>query len=208
MDMLMGLCVGIGLSAACGFRIFVPLSVMSIAGMSGHLTLAPEFAWIASPVTLAAFLTATVLEVGAYYIPAVDNLLDTAAAPVAVVAGTVMTAACISDMSPVLTWSLAVIAGGGTAGLVQGMTTVTRLASTVSGGLANPVVSTSEAGGATLLAVLAIILPVLAAVLVLLILFYSLRAIYRWLRNRGRKPDDLSGEDTVEMIETNETPAA
>lgn len=74
METLLGLMIGIGLSAACGFRVFVPLPGMSIAALSGYLSLSPEFEWIGTWPALIAFATATVLEIAAYYIPWVDNI--------------------------------------------------------------------------------------------------------------------------------------
>src|SRR5258705_403728 len=146
METLFGVCMGIGLAAACGFRVFVPLLVMSIASLSGHLTLAPSFQWIGSYPALIAFSVATALEIAAYYVPWLDHLLDTIATPAAIVAGTVVTASMISGMSPFLQWTLAAIAGGGAAGLVQGATVLTRAASTATtGGLGNPLVATEAA---------------------------------------------------------------
>ena len=117
MELFLSLCVGIGLSAACGFRIFVPLLAMSIAANSGHLKLVPSFEWVGSDTALITFAVATVLEIAAYYIPWLDNLLDTIATPAAVVAGTIVTASMVGGMSPFLKWTLAVIAGGGAGGL-------------------------------------------------------------------------------------------
>src|SRR5438093_7593559 len=129
METLLSLCVGLGMSAACGFRVFVPPLILSIASLSGHLQLSPEFAWIGTYPALVAFATATALEVTGYYVPWVDNLLDTIATPAAIVAGTIVTASMVTDMSPFLKWTLAVVAGGGLAGLVQGTTVATRAAS-------------------------------------------------------------------------------
>src|SRR5207237_6409471 len=129
METLLSVCLGIGLSAACGFRVFVPLLVMSIAALSGHLTLAHGFEWIGTYPALIAFAVATCLEVGGYYIPWLDNLLDTIASPAAIIAGTIITASLITDVSPFLKWTLAIIAGGGAAGTVQGTTVVARGAS-------------------------------------------------------------------------------
>lgn len=169
MEAMLGLLVGIGLSAACGFRVFVPLLVMSIAAHSGHLELAESFQWIGSEVAIAAFALATVLEIVAYYVPWLDNLLDSLATPAAIVAGTIVTAAMVSDMSPFLKWTLAVIAGGGAAGLVQTATVLTRGASTATtGGLANPIFATVELGGALLTSTMAIWLPMLAVTLFIL----------------------------------------
>ena len=160
MDTLLSLFVGLGLSAACGFRVFVPLLVISVAAMSGHLTLAPGFAWIGSWPALIAFTAATALEVAGYYIPWVDHFLDTVATPAAVVAGMIATAAVVSNMDPFLKWSVTIIAGGGMAGLVQGATVLTRGASTLTtGGLLNPLVATVELGGSVLTSMMALIAP-------------------------------------------------
>src|SRR6188474_2827294 len=126
MELALSICLGIGLSAACGFRVFVPLLGVSAAALAGHLELAEGFAWLGTWPALACFLTAAILEVAAYYIPWVDNLLDTIATPAAVVAGTMITASVVTDMSPLAKWTLALIAGGGTAGLIQTATAALR----------------------------------------------------------------------------------
>ena len=186
MELLLSVCVGLGLSAACGFRIFVPLLVTSIAAHSGHLNLAPSFDWIGSPAALTAFSVATALEVGAYYIPWLDNFLDTVATPTAVVAGTMMTASMITEVSPFLKWSLAVVAGGGIAGTVQAATVLARgLSLTGTGGLANPLVATAELGGSVLMASAAVFLaPFL--VIGLLVLVVGIAA-YKLIRSRTGK---------------------
>jgi hypothetical protein len=168
METFLSLCIGIGLSAACGFRVFVPLLAISIAAHAGHLTLAKDFLWLGSDTALIAFAIATALEIGAYYVPWLDNFLDTIATPAAVVAGTVVTAAMVSDMSPFLKWTLAAIAGGGAAGLVQTGTVLARGASTaLTGGLANPLIATAELGGSVATSALALIVPVATLLLLL-----------------------------------------
>ncbi len=177
METLLGLAVGIGLSAACGFRLFVPMLGLSIAALSGHLTLGAGFEWIGTGPALAAFGSATVLEIGAYYIPVLDNLLDTIATPAAVVAGTIVTASMVGDMSPFLKWSLALIAGGGVAGVVQSGTVALRAGSTgTTGGIANPVLSTLEMVGSILTTALAILLPLAGLILVAWICYRMVRA--------------------------------
>lgn len=172
MDTLLAISLGIGLSAACGFRVFVPLLVMSVASFSGHLTLAPGFQWIGTYPALITFSVATVVEIGGYYIPWVDHLLDTMATPAAIVAGTVITAAMVSNTSPMLKWVLAAIAGGGAAGLVQGTTVLARGVSTATtGGLGNPFFATIELGGALFTSVLALLVPLLAVGLIAVFLF-------------------------------------
>lgn len=173
--------LGLALAAACGFRVFVPLFLLSLASHSGHVRLAGDLAVLASTPALVTLGVATVLEIGAYYIPLVDNLLDTVASPAAVIAGAAAMLAVTGDASasPYLTWALALVAGGGTAGAVQAGTVKVRAASAaLTGGVANPVVSTSENAGAIGLAATALVFPALALV--------ALLGAVWWLRRRAR----------------------
>jgi len=183
LDTLLSICLGLGLAAACGFRIFVPLLVMSIASFTGHLELSGQFAWIASLPAVITLAVATLLEIGGYYIPWIDNLLDSVASPAAVVAGVVVSASVITGMDPYLKWTLAVIAGGGVAGAVQVLTTGTRGASTLTtAGFGNPIVSTFEAGGSLLTSLLALLAPILTVVLIaffLLVVFLRIGRVGR-----------------------------
>jgi len=171
METLLGVLMGVGLAAACGFRVFLPLLVLSIAAKTGHVPLAADFTWIAGTPALVALATATVLEILAYYVPWLDHILDAIATPAAIFAGVFATAAVIPDLAPALRWSLAMVGGGGIAGAVQGATVLTRLKSTATtAGLANPVVASVEVVGATVTSVLAIVVPVLAVVAVIAML--------------------------------------
>jgi hypothetical protein len=184
---LVGVLVGIGLSAAAGLRLFVPLLVASAASLSGHLELASQFDWIGSYPALAAFAAASVLEIGAYLVPLVDNALDWLAAPVAAVAGTVLTASSIVEMSPFLKWTLAIVAGGGLAGTIHALTATIRLGSTATtGGLANPGVSAAESTGAVGVSLLAIAVPVLAAAVVVVLIYLLVRVAWRVRRRHER----------------------
>ncbi len=185
MESVLSIALGLGLAAACGFRVFVPLLVISAASHGGHLGIAERFEWIGSTPVLITLIVATVLEIAAYYIPWVDNLLDTIASPAAVVAGVVASASVITNMDPYLKWTLAVIAGGGLAGAVQIVTTGTRGASTVTtAGLGNPLVSTMETGGSLMVSVLSIIAPLLAIGFVVLFLVLVGRRMRRATRRR------------------------
>ena len=165
--------IGIGLSAACGFRVFIPLLVMSIASATGHIELSESMSWVSSMPAIIALSVASILEVSAYLIPFVDNLLDIAAGPAAVVAGTIVTASFITDMSPFVKWSVAIIAGGGVAASVQSATTIARTSSsTMTAGLGNIIVSSGEAFGAVFLSVLAILFPIIAIFSVIALLIY------------------------------------
>ncbi len=167
METLVSLFIGIGLSAACGFRVFVPLLMMSMASLSGLLELNASFEWIGTYYAFGAFLVATLLEVATYFIPGADHLMDLIASPTAVVAGIVATASVVAGMSPLLTWATAIIAGGGTAAAVQGGTVLVRGASGVStAGMGNPLVSAGELAGSVGIAVAAIIVPLLVVTIV------------------------------------------
>ncbi len=186
MESFLSFLVGVGLSAACGFRVFVPLLVVSIASQTGHLQLASGFDWMGSTAALIAFATATALEIAGYYIPWVDNLLDTIASPAAVIAGTIITASLVADLSPFLKWTLAAIAGGGVAGLVQGTTVLTRgVSSAGTGGLANPILATAELGGSLITSFLSLVVPVLVALALGLLLFV---AVWRLFQKRADRP--------------------
>ncbi len=198
METVLSICLGIGLSAACGFRVFVPLLVMCIASLSGHMTLAHGFEWLGSYPALVAFSVATCLEIAGYYIPWLDHLLDTIATPAAIVAGTVVSASMATHMSPFLHWTLAVIAGGGAAGLVQATTVMTRGVSTATtGGLGNPVVATLELAGSVITSVLALIAPLVAAVLICGIVLILGRIAYRKLRQKSARPSGRSVQATA-----------
>lgn len=180
MDTLFSVLIGLGLAAACGFRVFVPLLVMSLATRAeiGHLILGDGFSWIGSTPALIAFGSATLLEIAGYYIPWVDNLLDAIATPTAIVAGILVTASAVTDMDPFLKWTLAVVGGGGTTAVFQGITATARqVSSFATGGLGNPVLATAETGSSALLAVLAVTLPILAIVLVLTLLFFGAKKL-------------------------------
>ena len=167
METLLGIAVGIGLSAACGFRVFLPLLVMNLATLTGHLHLAPGFEWIGSIYATVAFGTATVVEVLAYYIPWLDHILDLIASPAAMIAGMVVTASVVMDVSPFLRWTLAIIAGGGVAAIMQGVTVTVRAKSSVlTAGTGNVLVSSVELAGSMITALLAIIAPILCLVLI------------------------------------------
>ncbi len=193
MDSTIGVLLGIGLSAACGFRVFLPLLVLSVAALSGGVSLTTEFLWIGSFPALIAFGTAMVIEIAAYYIPLVDNVLDTIATPLAVLAGVIASASILTDLDPLLRWSLALIAGGGVAGLVQGSTALLRLkSSAITGGLGNFLVSTVELFGALFLSLLAILVPIVAVTLVIAVLFIAYRLSRKLVFGRHTTPSPHS----------------
>jgi uncharacterized protein DUF4126 len=188
-DLVVSIALGIGLAAAVGFRVFLPMLVMSVAAYSGHLTLSSGFAWLGTPPALVMLSVAALLEILAYYIPGVDNLLDTIATPAALIAGTVVSAAVMTDLPPIVKWTTAVIAGGGAAGLTQGFTSLLRAKSTLTtAGLGNHLVTTGEIGAALALSLLSLAAPLLAVVLVALLCCLAVRAMRRLLRSKRAAP--------------------
>ena len=188
-DIVVSVALGVGLAAAVGFRVFLPLLVMGGAAYTGHLTLSDGLQWLATPTALAMLSVAAIAEILAYYIPGVDNLLDAIATPTALVAGTIAAAAVMTDLPPIVKWTTAVIAGGGAAGVTQSVTSLLRAKSTViTGGLGNAAVSTSEAGGALLVSLLALLAPLAALALVVVFCWVGIRFMRRVFRTTPAEP--------------------
>jgi len=184
LDLVLSVMLGIGLAAATGFRVFLPMLVASVAAYAGSLPLSEGFAWLGTPAAILMLGVATLLEVGAYFVPGVDNLLDVLAAPVAVVAGAIVSAAVMTDLPPMVKWTAAIVAGGGAAGIMHGVTAAVRAKSTIlTGGFGNSAVATAELGGAFLVSLLALAAPLAAFVIVVLILWLAIRLI-----RRSRRP--------------------
>lgn len=187
-DTLIELMLAISLSSAAGFRVFVPLLALSAAAVLGHVDLPANFDWLENSQALGLFAIAAVLEVLGYAVPWLDHLLDLIATPAAILAGTVMTASLAPEMDPLVKWTLAVIAGGGTAGFTKLVMNLLRGTSTAAtGGLANPLFAALELFTAIVLSALAITLPVVAGVMVAGIfgfLLYRLWKFVRFYRNK------------------------
>lgn len=178
--------LGLGLAAAVGFRVFVPFLLVSLAARTGQVHLAGGFDWLGSDAALIMFSVAALLEVAAYFLPFFDHLLDVIAGPAAVAAGSVLMASTLVDVAPWLRWALALVAGGGTAGLFHGALASLRVGSTATtGGLGNPVFASLETGGAIALTVLAIALPLVALALVVFLIARGIRLLGRVV---GRRP--------------------
>lgn len=170
LETILSICLGIGLASASGFRVFLPVFALSLASYFNVIPLNESWAWIGGLPALISFGVAMIFEIFGYYIPFIDNLLDTIATPLAAIAGFVVMSSTMVDISPTMTTILAIIAGSGSATAFQGLTTTTRLASSVkTAGLGNPVVSTAETGTAITLSSLAIFLPIVAVIFVVII---------------------------------------
>ena len=184
-ETVLSIFLGVGLATSAGFRVFLPLFALSLAAYFNVWELNENWQWVGSLATLITLGVATVVEVFAYLIPWVDNLLDSVAIPLAALAGTAVMVSTVANLDPLVTWSLAIIAGGGTATAIKGASATGRLASTAStGGLANPVLGLVETTTAVVVSTASIFAPALAAVLVLIILIVIYR-FYRKMRPKG-----------------------
>ena len=196
--------IGIGLAAATGFRVFLPMFAVSLASYMGWIPMNESFQWLSGLPTLITTGIATVVEILAYYIPFVDHLLDTMSIPLATVAGSVMFASQFAEIGTFPQWALALIAGGGTAAAISSGFAGTRAASTATtGGLGNSVVATTETAGAGIMSVLALVAPIIAfivaIILIIAVVFFG-RKIWRKFKNFNTDQPDKIIE--VESIET------
>lgn len=186
MDTVLAILLGVSLAAATGLRVFLPLLVLSIAAHAGWLELSDSFAFVGSTSALISLSIATAVEIGAYYIPWVDNALDAIASPLAVVAGTVAAGSQMHGADPMVAWTAGAVVGGGAAAAVQTGTVALRAASTLTtGGVANPAVATTENVGAAGISIAALVLPLITGLVVLLVLGL---AIVWFIQRRRRVP--------------------
>ena len=177
-QIVLSLSLGLGLAAACGFRVFIPPLMMGVASRFDLYELEGSFTWVGETWAIAIVGIATILEIGGYFIPWIDNLLDAVATPAAILGGIFVTSASLEgEMDPSVQWMLSIIAGGGVSGVIQLGTVATRAISTgTTGGLANPLISLLEA-------VASIICIILALFLVFLIPFVIIVLIWKAIEN-------------------------
>lgn len=179
--------IGIGLAAASGFRVFMPMFAVSLASYMHWINMPTNFEWLSGLPTLITTGIAMIVEIAAYYIPVVDNILDSFNVPLAAVAGTILFASQYTGMDTFPQWALALIAGGGTAAAISSGFAGTRAASTATtGGLGNSVVATTETAGAGIMSFLALVAPVIAfiaAVALIITVLVLGKKLWRKFRN-------------------------
>ncbi len=181
LDTLVEFMLAISLSSAAGFRVFVPLLALSAAAVLGHVDLPTSFDWLENPQALGLFAIAAILEILGYAIPWFDHILDIVATPAAILAGTVMTASLAPEMDPLVKWTLALVAGGGTAGLTKAIMNLLRGTSTAAtGGLANPIFAALELLISVTLSALAVTLPIAAGIVVMGISGFLVYKLWRF----------------------------
>ena len=174
-EIITAVAIGIGLSASCGFRVFIPMLVASIAAKMGIFPVHEGFQWLASWPAVFCFGTATVAEILAYYVPFIDNLLDTITTPMAIGAGTLLMTSVLPIDNDMLKWITGFIVGGGAAATIQGGSVLTRLASSkFTAGTGNAIVATGEHAAAFGTSALSLFLPLIVAALIFLLVVYLL----------------------------------
>jgi hypothetical protein len=194
MESLLSVVLGVGLAAAAGFRVFVPLLVAGVAARLGLVPLTDGFQWLAGTPALLTLGSAAAFEVLAYYVPGVDHLLDLIAGPAAVGAGIVVSASVMADIPPAVMWPVAIIAGGGVAGLAKGTTALLRAKSGVmTAGLANPVLATLETVVSAGVAILAVVVPLLCFAMIVLLMYWAAKKAGRLLVGRDRHQPGANG---------------
>lgn len=216
-DTFWAILTGLGLSAACGFRVFIPPLIVSIAAQTGNLELTEGLAWLGEWPALIALSIAAVVDSIAHKVRVIDRMLDSVEAPLVAVAGTILSASMVTDMDPLLQWGLAAIAGGGSSEAIHlskfsiksplsiassdGLTTLSiaeEIAEDVAIGGLTPLVSIAEDATATALPISAILFPVFTAFIVVLILVLLVVTAFmikkwivkirKWIINRRQKP--------------------
>lgn len=196
---LLSLFLGVGLAAASGFRIFLPLFVLSLATKltGNYIQIDESLAWVGSWPALITLGVAMIVEIGAYYVPFIDNMLDTISIPLATIAGTFAVGATLSDMNEVATWALAIIAGGGTAAAISSTTATARAVSTTTtGGVGNFLVNTGETIGSLFLSITAIVIAPLAF-LIAVILIIAVFRVWKRIKKRVEGRIDNSSATNV-----------
>ena len=173
LDYIVGILLGLGLAASCGFRVFAPLLISNISSLTGYIHFGSGYEWMGSWPAFAVFAAATVFEIFAYYVPWLDNALDALAVPLSAVAGTLLTVSFISNMDPMIRWTLAIIVGGGSAALIKTGASAARLKSSAfTAGFANWIIATAENFISLILSSLTILIPVIMGIIAFVTILY------------------------------------
>lgn len=187
-EILLSLFLGIGLSACCGLKVFIPMLIGSVSAKMGWIPLSDNFEWLSSWPAITSFGVAAVVESLAYYIPFLDNLLDTINAPAAVIAGTVMSASALVDIDPAWQWILGLMVGGGSAGVIHAGSSILRLGSSkFTAGTGNAVINTGEIGTSILGSILAIATPIFVGIVALVSIFVIVFLLFKLFFSKSKK---------------------
>ncbi|MEP7146445.1 MAG: DUF4126 domain-containing protein [bacterium] len=187
MELIYSIITGLCLCAAVGFRVFVPLLILSIGYISGWVNLPEGSAWIGSSPALISFAAASLLEIAGYYNPWVDNMLDLVTTPLALFAGLALMSSLVTGINPLLKWVIVILGGGGTAINIHFLSVKARALSSfvITNGLGNPIFATIELFASVIISLLAVTVPLLSLTFIILIV-YIIRRIIK-IADRKRK---------------------
>jgi hypothetical protein len=176
--------MGLSLASASGFRVFLPPFLLSVAVRTDTLISLDlsdtGFAIFDSNAAVLVLGIACLAEFGAYYVPWLDNLLDTIASPAAVLSGIGMSSMILVEADPIIQWSFAIIAGGGSAGIIQITTVAIRgLSSSLTLGFGNSFVASGENIASIVLTLAALVAPILAAIFALILIALLIRQVIK-----------------------------
>lgn len=178
MELFVQILIGLALATACGFRVFVPLWVISLLSLTGYLDLANGFSWLETWPAFIVFTVALLFEIAIYYLPFLDNFIDIVATPVAMVAGVVAMSSFIDGVDPLIKYTLLLIASSSLSFMVKSfMSGVRAFSSTFTSGIGNGFISTVEGIASVFFSVGVILLPLLAVFIIIPIFLYSKRKI-------------------------------
>jgi len=179
-EFLPALALAIALAASAGLRAWLPLLLAGGLARLGVLDLGSSFQFLSSTRALVLFGVATAIELAGDKIPVVDHALDVIGTPLRPLAGAVLAASVLGTVTDPLTSVVLGTAVGAPSALVpHAAKSVLRAASTtVTGGLANPVLSLIEDAISLLTFILAVLVPLVVVALLGLTLYLA----SRWLR--------------------------
>jgi hypothetical protein len=180
-DVVTSVSLAIGLAACAGIRAWLPLLLVGGLARAGVLTLGSSFGFLASDRALILFGVATVVEIVGDKIPAIDHGLDMLSTVLRPAAGSLIAASVMWEVRDPLTALAVGVAVGAPSALVpHAAKTVLRAASTtLTGGLANPVISLVEDVVALAIFVFTVVVPLLAAIALLAVGFLVVRRMAR-----------------------------
>ncbi|GAA2848281.1 DUF4126 domain-containing protein [Microbacterium arabinogalactanolyticum] len=187
--------IGSSLAASAGLNAWMPLFLLGLADrLIPAVQLPAGWSWLSGDIALWVIGALLVLEIVADKIPALDSLNDIvqsvlrpASGGIAFGAGASAQTVAVEDPSAFFTdnaW-VPIVIGVGIALAVHVVKAVGRVAAnSVTGGLAAPALSTAEDGASFMLAVAAIVVPILALVLLIGLI---IAAVVMTKRRRARK---------------------
>jgi hypothetical protein len=180
-ELLPTLALAIALAASAGLRAWLPLLLAGGLARLGVLDLGPSFEFLASNKALILFAVASVVELAGDKVPAVDHALDAIGTPLRPAVGALLAASVLGTVSdPLTALALGTAVGAPSALVPHAAKTALRAASTtLTGGLANPLLSILEDMISVVIFILAVLVPALVVVLLVLTLFFTWRLLRR-----------------------------